>query len=138
MVQLPASSFSLFSRRQWTIWLTAMQEAALGCSIPPTVQTSLFLVRDRDIALLNADYLDCPGPTNILSFPFGSPGAGELFLSVDALRREALLYGQNVAEHACRLLAHGFAHLLGLDHGPDMDSLCETLLAATQNSILDG
>ena len=48
---------------------------------------------------------------------------GSLLLSVDTLRREAFLYGQDETEHCVRLLAHGLAHIAGYDHGPEMDDV---------------
>jgi metalloprotein, YbeY/UPF0054 family len=102
------------------------------------------LVDDREIARLNQEFMGCPGPTNILSFPAEPPSAegsesesgfhvsdmdgylGELALSVDALSREAALYGQLPVEHLARLLAHGMLHLAGYDHGREMDALTES------------
>lgn len=90
---------------------------------------SLTLVDDAGVAALNAKFLRCPGPTNILSFPEGDPECpeelGALFLSVETLAREAFLYGQDPREHLARLLAHGILHLAGHDHGPEMDALTD-------------
>jgi len=95
------------------------------------------LVDDSEMARLNAGFMGCPGPTNVLSFPVGdgsragdgsaddSAYLGELALCVDALAREAQLYGQSEAGHLARLLAHGILHLAGYDHGPEMDDLTE-------------
>ena len=84
---------------------------------------------DREIADLNQRFLGCPGPTNVLSFPVadseGQAGGGSVALSLDALARECLLYGQPLREHLVRLLAHAFLHLSGLVHGPEMESLTE-------------
>ena len=132
----------------------------------------LILVRDSEIALYNHDYMNCTGPTNILSFPhederemynnetdktfkeqhnsayaFSTPinpflnkkkhsskskiilrsNLGTLILSVDTLERECVLYGQKPHRHATHLLAHGLAHLLGYDHGEEMQQLTELL-----------
>ena len=87
--------------------------------------------------------MGCHGPTNVLSFPLDESLAetgdddapvqlGGLVLSVDALHREALLYGQDVREHCLRLLAHGLGHLAGYDHGPEMDGLCEAMLSGAE------
>ena len=104
-------------------------------------ELDLVLVRDGDMAAYNARYMACHGPTNVLSFPLDEqPGTGEdaplalgaLVLSVDTLRREALLYGQDTREHCLRLLAHGLGHLAGYDHGPEMDALCSTMLEAAE------
>lgn len=90
----------------------------------------LSLAGDAAVEALNREFLGLPGPTNILSFPAEDPDRpeylGELALSLDAVRREAFLYGQPPGLHMARLLAHGFLHLAGLDHGPLMESLTET------------
>lgn len=106
---------------------------------------SIKLVNDREIARLNEEFMGCVGPTNVLSFPAeGSleeehpdvvnPDAetsesrflGELALSVDALSREADLYGQPPVGHLARLLAHGVLHLAGYDHSDAMYELTDT------------
>ena len=103
---------------------------------------------DADIEGRNLTHLHCVGPTNILSFPLpaapasDAPGGGwanaggSLLLSVNTLRRESLLYGQNQAEHAIHLLAHGLAHLAGREHGPEMWALCELMENAGQSRLL--
>ena len=63
------------------------------------------------------------------------PCLGWLALSADTLLRECFLYGQEEEEHCIRLLAHGLAHLTGLDHGPDMDRLAYRLEAAATAAL---
>ena len=55
--------------------------------------------------------------------------------SLDTLRRECLLYGQEPAEHALRLLAHGMAHLCGLDHGEQMDMASQIFMDAAMEAV---
>jgi len=99
---------------------------------------SLTLVDDREIAMVNAEFLGCTGPTNILSFPDAGEEdvelvvadedgsfLGELVLSVDTLVRETDLYGQQPLEHLVRLLAHGLLHLAGFDHSDEMFDLTD-------------
>lgn len=90
---------------------------------------SLTLLDDAGIAELNAEFMGCQGPTNILSFPEQDPARpeelGALFLSAETLAREVFLYGQEPGEHLARLLAHGILHLAGYDHGSEMDALTE-------------
>jgi len=88
------------------------------------------LVDDAEIERLNRAYIGCTGPTNVLSFPAEdgdeeSDSLGELALSVDALAREAALYGQAPIEHLARLFAHGLLHLAGYDHGEIMYDLTD-------------
>ncbi|MDR2161018.1 MAG: rRNA maturation RNase YbeY [Desulfovibrio sp.] len=63
---------------------------------------------------------------------------GSLVLAPEAVRRECFLYGQEAAGHTLRLLAHGLAHLLGLDHGPDLDRLTALLEKSARQNTLPG
>lgn len=91
------------------------------------------LVDDATIAKLNAEFMGCPGPTNILTFPGDSDTPGALVISIDSFARECLLYAQSPETHFLRLLSHGFGHLGGLDHGPQMaqrEAECLTMAKA--------
>jgi metalloprotein, YbeY/UPF0054 family len=124
----------------------------------PQCYVELTLLDDSSMSELHTRSLDCRGPTNILSFPappsaiqtpeaetveggknnnaFDEPRLlGWLALSVDTLLRECYLYGQEVDEHCLRLLAHGFAHLLGYDHGMPMEALCASLEDAARKKL---
>jgi len=94
-------------------------------------EVELVFVRDAEIAALNRQYLDCQGPTNCLAFSDGGrSGAllgGSLFVSLDALYRECMLYGQAPGAYLRGLLAHGLTHLAGFDHGKEMEALCAEL-----------
>jgi len=96
---------------------------------------SLTLLDDIGIAALNAEFMGCQGPTNILSFPEENSERpeelGALFLSVQTLARETFLYGQEPREHLARLLAHGLLHLAGHDHGPLMEELTDLAVELT-------
>lgn len=94
-------------------------------------ELSLRIVDDREMAELNATFMGCLGPTNVLSFPGGEEGRlGDLVLSADTLVRETRLYNQDPREYTVRLLAHGMLHLMGHDHGPHMDDLTDLAVAA--------
>ncbi len=89
-------------------------------------EVALRIVDDREIAALNAEFMGCLGPTNVLSFPGGDESwLGDLVLSAETLARESWLYNQDTHEYTVRLLAHGVLHLMGHDHGPEMESLTE-------------
>ncbi len=92
----------------------------------------IFLVRDATMATINKKYMDCYGITNILSFSMDIyNNSGSLVLSVDTVHRESLLYGQNISMYYCTLLLHGIGHILGYEHGVEMDSFCNSLLEQT-------
>lgn len=123
-----------FSRTELVRVLEAMRRVCALEAMP----VEIILADDAAVGEANAAYLGCVGPTNVISFPpyFGPclgtsvPGQGLIILSLDAVNREALLYGQNAEEHTLRLLAHGLAHLSGLDHGETMTRLENEILNA--------
>jgi len=106
-------------------------EGLAGCFGLDEWELSLRLVDDREMAELNALHMGCLGPTNVLSFPSGeTPWLGDLVLSAETLAREAFFYNQDLYAYTVRLLAHGLLHLMGHDHGPEMDGLTELAVAA--------
>lgn len=131
--------------------IRAALEAMLRHSPDPQQSVELFVVRDAAVTACNKKHLGCKGPTNILSFParddspqaFGSarePASSipaTLVLSVDCLRREAFLYGQDPAEYLLWLLAHGMGHLMGFDHGPAMDAVSGRFFACAVSACSD-
>lgn len=108
-------------------------------SFPATCsgELNLSFVRDVSMYAANKRHMNCASPTNILSFPLYTspnegilvPPMGDMLVSVDTVRREAFIYGQEPTEYAISLLAHGMAHMAGLDHSEYMLSLEQALLA---------
>ena len=118
----------LHPREIRSLFLCMLQKLLPQGLLPQGADVELVFVRDGDIAELNRRYLRLQGPTNCLAFPDaglrGAFSGGGLCISLDALYRECLLYGQSPTAHLRRLLAHGLAHLAGVDHGAEMDALC--------------
>ncbi|MDK2921121.1 MAG: putative rRNA maturation factor [Desulfonauticus sp.] len=89
----------------------------------------VILAEDALLAELNEKFLQCVGPTNVLSFPAEREDyLGELVISIPAVVRESFLYAQEPEEHFWRLAIHGFLHLLGFEHGEEMYLLTEELV----------
>lgn len=134
----------------WLLPLTrreiqAALSAMLACSPQPEHPVEVYVVRDGSMAHHNQRCLGCTGPTNVLSFPacpseslaasLDAAYPATIVLSADTLNRECFLYGQNPREHLLRLLAHGMGHVMGLDHGPDMDVCCDQFFAAGRAAV---
>ena len=132
----PYASWKLpLSRTELQTVLAAMAHAA-GLD---DASGELAIIDDHAMEQLNQEAMSCTGPTNILSFPAETQASsllGWMALSPDTLLRECLLYGQEPGEHCIRLLAHGFAHLMGHDHGPAMDALADVLEIAGQSALV--
>lgn len=94
----------------------------------PDCELSVTLVDEATMAALHVEWMDEPGPTDVLSFPMDelrmpAPGAdpvsgvlGDVVLCPAVAHRQAVVAGHS-PEHELRvLLTHGVLHLLGHDH----------------------
>lgn len=105
----------------------------------PDAELSVTLVDDARIAEIHVDYMQIPGPTDVISFPLGDPEdpipiLGEVVVSVDTAAREARERGITLREELLRYVVHGTLHLFGYDdHEPEeyaaMHARQEELLA---------
>lgn len=87
---------------------------------------SVLLTDDGQITELNRQYRGQDRPTDVLSFsqlegegaapPGSTQVLGDVVISVDRARAQALEAGIGLEEELMRLLAHGVLHLLGHDH----------------------
>ena len=95
---------------------------------------SVTCVTDNEIQELNREYREIDAPTDILtfrlddapSFPISfeeedvdflnNEEMGDIFISLDTMRRNAEEFGVKNEEELSRLLLHGILHLRGLDH----------------------
>ena len=94
---------------------------ALGC---PDGELSILLLDDPQIAVLNKDYLQREGPTNVIAFPM-QEGAfaeinpdllGDVVISLETAAKEGLAAGVSMEERLEELMIHGILHLFGYDH----------------------
>lgn len=102
-----------------------------------TCYVELSLPRDAEMATLNKNAMGCTGPTNVLSFPApeGEDILGWMALAPETCAREAFIYGQDRRDYALRLIAHGYAHLLGFDHGEEMDEIAQRLFTRAGKAL---
>ncbi len=86
---------------------------------------SLVFVGDRAIRRLNREFRGQDRPTDVLSFPADPVGGdnlsylGDLVISVETARRQAVQHRISVARELKNLIIHGLAHLCGYDHETD-------------------
>lgn len=93
----------------------------LGC---PDAELSIVIVNDRQIRVINRDYLQRDKPTNVISFAMQEgEGAGvsplllgDVVISAETAARDAAEAGVSFASELYFLLLHGILHLLGYDH----------------------
>lgn len=83
---------------------------------------SLVVCGDSLARKMNRAYRKMGYAANVLSFSLDR-GEGEIFLNVQAARREARDYGVSVRARLMLLFVHACCHLKGLRHGKRMESL---------------
>jgi probable rRNA maturation factor len=80
------------------------------------------LAGDRELRRLNREFRKQDYPTDVLSFPAeqSSQGfLGEIAISFETARQQALQFGHSLDEEIEILMLHGLLHLLGMDHETD-------------------
>jgi probable rRNA maturation factor len=96
--------------------------------VHPQAELSVLLVDEAAIERLHQQWMDEPGPTDVLSFPMdelrpGSEGEetppgllGDVVLCPQVAQRQAHSAGHSTEEELLLLTTHGILHLLGFDH----------------------
>jgi probable rRNA maturation factor len=100
--------------------------------VHPQAELSVVLVDEPSMEQLHVQWMDEPGPTDVLSFPMDElrpgrededpqPGLlGDVVLCPQVARRQARTAGHSAEEELLLLTTHGILHLLGFDHAePD-------------------
>lgn len=127
-------------------------------NFPYEAEVNLTLTDNTGIHEVNKMYHDIDAPTDVLSFPMLSyeeagdfsaleddyednfnPDTGEIILgdiviSVDKVREQALAYGHSEKREYAFLIVHSMLHLFGYDHMTPEEA---PLMEAKQKEILD-
>jgi probable rRNA maturation factor len=102
---------------------------ALGAMhVHPDTDIAILLVDEATIEQLHVQWMDEPGPTDVLSFPMDElrPGSadqqtpagllGDIVICPAVAEGQAAAAGHSTAQEIHVLLVHGVLHLLGFDH----------------------
>lgn len=110
-------------------------------------ELSLVLVDEAAMEQLHLQWMDEPGPTDVLSFPMDElrPGTddaitppgllGDVVLCPQVAQSQAEVAGHELLDELLMLTTHGILHLLGFDHA-DPDE--EREMFGVQRDILAG
>jgi probable rRNA maturation factor len=89
----------------------------------------LILVSDKTIEKMNHDYRGKKKPTDVISFAYlevtefekskGDLIVGDIFISVDTAKKQALEKGHDIKKETAILFIHGLLHCFGFDHKTD-------------------
>ena len=86
-------------------------------------QISIIFCSDNYILDVNQKYLQHDFFTDIITFDYceGDRLSGDLFISVDTVRDNAVEYGTDFNEELNRVMGHGILHLIGYDDHEEED-----------------
>ena len=99
-------------------------QAILDALGSPDGELSILFLDDPQIAVLNKNYLQREGPTNVIAFPMRE-GAfaeinpdllGDIVISLETAEKEGLAAGMSMKDRLGELMIHGILHLFGYDH----------------------
>ena len=84
---------------------------------------SIIFCSDNYILDVNQQYLQHDYFTDIITFDYceGDRLSGDLFISVDSVRENAVEYGTEFEDELNRVIIHGLLHLIGYDDHCDED-----------------
>ena len=115
--------------------------------VHPDAELAIVLVDEAAMEQLHVQWMDEPGPTDVLSFPMDElrPGTedaptppgllGDIVLCPQVAEVQAAGAGHTILDELQLLTAHGVLHLLGFDHAePDE----EEEMFGPQRDILTG
>lgn len=97
-------------------------------NIADGAELAIMFVDEPAMEQLHIQWMDEPGPTDVLSFPMdelrpGTPGSptpagllGDIVVCPSVAARQAAAAGHSAEEEMLLLTTHGILHLLGYDH----------------------
>ncbi|MBQ1551259.1 MAG: rRNA maturation RNase YbeY [Bacilli bacterium] len=104
---------------------------------------NVIIVDNNYIHELNKNYRDIDRETDVITFALEDedsvklPGdmriLGDIYISIDKARSQAIEYGHSFEREICFLAVHGFYHLLGYDH---MNEEEEKIMFGKQEEVL--
>jgi probable rRNA maturation factor len=113
----------------------------------PMVDLGIIFVNEKPMEDLHIQWMDEPGPTDVMSFPMDElrPGAddgplvegilGDVVICPQVARLQAEVAGHKMMDEVHLLLTHGILHLVGFDHAEPEE---EREMFKLQRSLLEG
>ena len=97
---------------------------------------SLIFCSDNYLLDMNKQFLDHDYFTDIITFNYSIDKAisGDLFISIDRIKENALNYNQTFENELYRVIFHGVLHLIGYD---DKDEISVKVMKEKENYYLE-
>ena len=130
-----------------TVLLRLMESNFSELHVSPEADVAILLVDEGAMESLHVQWMDEPGPTDVLSFPMDElrPGTedqpappgllGDVVLCPQVAEAQARTAGHPLMDELLLLTTHGILHLLGFDHAEPAD---EKEMFGVQRDVLVG
>lgn len=131
--------------------LSVAQYSMNELDVDPFAELSIIVVDLAAMSALHEEWMDEPGPTDVLSFPMDElrPGSvrgeereeesesilGDIVLCPEFAAEQAAKAGHSLDDELALLTVHGVLHLLGYDHAEPEE---EREMFALQGELLTG
>jgi probable rRNA maturation factor len=111
-----------------TVLLRLMEHNLAELHVSPDADVAILLVDEGAMEALHVQWMDEPGPTDVLSFPMDElrPGTddaptpagllGDIVLCPQVAETQAVAAKHSTLDELILLTTHGLLHLLGFDH----------------------
>lgn len=108
------------------------------------LEFNVIIIDNQEIHKLNRECRGIDRPTDVITFALEDNTdfpdldvriLGDIYISLDKARGQALEYGHSFLRELSFLAVHGFLHLLGYDHMEEAD---EKIMFGKQEDILNG
>ncbi|MDT8400505.1 MAG: rRNA maturation RNase YbeY [Bacteroidales bacterium] len=82
-----------------------------------TGDLNFFFLSDEDLRVINNEFLNHDYYTDVITFNYGTGETikGEIYMSIDTIRKNSHIYGTGIRDEILRVMVHGTLHLLGYD-----------------------
>ena len=126
------TDFQFKPKRFTSSWLKTVAES----EIRKLGNVNIIFCSDNYILDINQRYLQHDYFTDIITFDYcdGNILSGDLFISVESVRENALEYGTEFDEELNRVIVHGILHLVGYDDHAEDDIV---VMRSKENYYLD-
>ncbi|MGM9736913.1 MAG: rRNA maturation RNase YbeY [Candidatus Cryptobacteroides sp.] len=124
--------FKFNKRRLNNQWLRMVAES----EIRRIGDVNIIFCSDNYILDVNLKYLQHDYFTDIITFDYSEKNilSGDLFISIDSVRENSVLYNSDFDEELHRVIVHGILHLIGYDDHTDEE---QKVMRQKENYYLD-
>jgi rRNA maturation RNase YbeY len=124
--------FKLSDAEELTSWIERVAEVHEY----EIVQLTYIFCSDEYLHKVNVEYLDHDTYTDVITFDNADDAdiiEGDIFISVDRVRENAVIHGVSFRDELHRVMIHGVLHLLGY---ADKDLLSQTAMRKKEDDCL--